>query len=97
MNRRKQSPSAAVHGARGAGQAAVDGQGPDRRTPYQVIAYCLLSGIVALAAGAAVSLTISGMGRIALWAAVTGVVAVAAGIAYDSRLVKGWFPMLRNR
>lgn len=82
-----------------------DQQGPGREGPrrrdgralFLAIAYFLLSGIVSLTIGAAVSLTTSGTGRLALWLAVTGVSAVVAGIAYESRLMREWFPAFRIR
>jgi hypothetical protein len=59
-----------------------------RRTPAWSIAYFLISGTVSVMVGAAVSLAASGMGRLVLWSVATGVVAVSAGIAYESRLFR---------
>jgi hypothetical protein len=74
-----------------------EGPARGRWTPLLAVAYFLLAGIVSLTIGAAVSLAASGTGRLALWAGVTGAIAIAAGIAYDSRLVRGLGPVLRNR
>jgi hypothetical protein len=52
------------------------------------MAYFLISGIMSLAVGAAVSLAASGTGRLALWSGATATTAVAAGIAYESRRVR---------
>jgi hypothetical protein len=73
--------------------------GPVRRrsTPLLALAYFLLAGIVSLTIGAAVSLTASGTGRLALWSGVTGIIAGAAGLAYDSRVVRDRFPAFRSR
>jgi hypothetical protein len=67
--------------------AGVDGGRP-RRSPVPAIAYFLISGIVSLAVGAAVSLAASGTARLALWSGVTATTAVAAGIAHESRWLR---------
>jgi hypothetical protein len=83
--------------ASGPHPSSYEGPVQGRRTPLLALAYFLLAGIVSLTIGAAVSLTTSGTGRLALWSAVTGILAVAAGLAYDSRLVRGRFQVFRNR
>jgi hypothetical protein len=65
-----------------------DGLALPRRSPVPAIAYFLISGIVSLMVGAAVSLTASGTERLALWSGATATTAVAAGIAYESRLFR---------
>jgi len=65
----------------------VEGERP-RRSLISTIVYFLISGIVSLMVGAAVSLAASGPGRLALWSGVTATTAVAAGIAYESRLFR---------
>lgn len=48
-------------------------------------------------AGAAVSLAASGSERLAVWSGVTVITAIAAGIAYESRLVKAWYSEFHRR
>lgn len=52
-----------------------------------LIIYSLTAGTAAVLVGAAVSLIAPGPQRLTLWATATGVVAVAAGVARDSRLL----------
>ena len=52
-----------------------------------LIVYSVISGTVAFVLGAVLSLTVQGSQRLALWSAGTGVVAVAAGVAHESRLL----------
>jgi hypothetical protein len=59
-----------------------------KRTPISAIAYFLMAGIVSLMVGAGVSLAASGTGRLVLWSGATATTAVAAGIAYESRLLR---------
>jgi hypothetical protein len=56
--------------------------------PASAIAYFLITGIVSLMVGAGVSLAASGTGRLVLWSGATATTAVAAGIAYESRLFR---------
>jgi hypothetical protein len=66
-------------------------QGAQKREQAWVLAtvsYSLVSGFVALAVGAVASFAASGMSKLTLWFTVTAVTAVAAGIAYDSRLIR---------
>lgn len=65
----------------------VEGERP-RWSLVSTIVYFLMSGIVSLMVGAAVSLAASGTGRLALWSGATAITAVAAGIAYESRLFR---------
>jgi hypothetical protein len=59
-----------------------------KRKPASAIAYFLIAGIVSLMVGAGVSLAASGTGRLVLWSGATATAAVAAGIAYESRLFR---------
>ena len=55
----------------------------EQRCPLTFPVYCVTSGFVAMAAGAAASLLVSGQeARLAVWMAVTAVVGVAAGCLY---------------
>lgn len=83
--------------ASGPHPSSHEGSVRGRRTPLLALAYFLLAGIVSLTIGAAVSLTTSGTGRLALWSGVTGITAVLTGIAYESRLVRERLPVLRSR
>jgi hypothetical protein len=57
------------------------------RRGLALIVYSVLSGTIAFALGAALSLAVQGSQRLAVWSAGTGVVAVAAGVAHESRLL----------
>jgi hypothetical protein len=59
---------------------------PGRRG-LALIVYSVISGTVAFVLGAVLSLAVQGSQRLALWSAGTGVVAVTAGIAHESRLL----------
>lgn len=59
-----------------------------KRRSASAIAYFLTAGIVSLMVGAGVSLAASGTGRLVLWSGATATTAVAAGIAYESRLFR---------
>jgi hypothetical protein len=83
--------------ASGPHPSSHEGPVQGQRTPLLALVYFLLAGIVSLTIGAAVSLTTSGTGRLVLWSGVTGILAVVAGFAYDSRLVRDRFPAFRNR
>jgi hypothetical protein len=52
-----------------------------------LIVYSVISGTVAFVLGAVLSLAVQGSQRLALWSASTGVIAVTAGIAHESRLL----------
>lgn len=54
-----------------------------------IVIYSLISGFAALGVGAAASFAASSeMGRLVLWAVVTGITATVAGAAYESRRVR---------
>jgi hypothetical protein len=55
-----------------------------RHSQSQLFAYCAGSGVLGTAAATAVSLTASGITRIAVWATALGLVSLLAGLAYDS-------------
>jgi hypothetical protein len=59
-----------------------------KRAPISATVYFLIAGIVSLMVGAGVSLAASGTGRLVLWSGATATTAVAAGIAYESRLLR---------
>jgi hypothetical protein len=61
-------PAAAARAKSGPGGAAV--------------AYCLITGFLAVVAGAAASLAVSGSARIAVWCVVTVCAATASGVSY---------------
>lgn len=67
-------------------EESVSGASRGRRG-LVLIVYSLISGTVAFVLGAVLSLTVQGSQRLALWSAGTGVVAVTAGIAHESRLL----------
>jgi protein-S-isoprenylcysteine O-methyltransferase Ste14 len=48
-------------------------------------AYAILSGFVAVVVGAAISLAVPAQQRIPWWTVATGVVAITAGIAHESK------------
>jgi hypothetical protein len=54
------------------------------------VIYSLISGLAALGVGAVASFAASSeVGRLVLWAVVTGTTAIVAGVAYESRWVRG--------
>jgi uncharacterized membrane protein YoaK (UPF0700 family) len=56
-----------------------------------MLAYSLASGFVSLMVGALFSLAVSSsVGKVALWAVVTSLSAIAAGIVYESRFFRAW-------
>lgn len=55
------------------------------RRGLALIAYSVVSGTVAFVLGALLCLAVHGSQRLALWSVGTGVVAVTAGIAHESR------------
>jgi hypothetical protein len=56
-----------------------------------MVIYSMAAGFVSLTMGALSSLAASsGTGKLTLWAVVTGSSAIAAGIAYESRLSRSW-------
>ena len=57
------------------------------RQGLALIVYSVISGTVAFVLGALLSLAVHGSHRLALWSVGTGVVAVTAGIAHESRLL----------
>lgn len=54
------------------------------------IAYCLVMGFLAVVAGAAASLAVSGSARIAVWCVVTVTVAAGSGVSYALLPVTGF-------
>ena len=63
-----------------------------KRCRPHVLAYCVVTGVIATTAGAVVSLVAVGTARIGAWAAVLVSVSVGAGLAYDSGPVNAlWF------
>lgn len=71
-------------GERAAANRQADGQALGRPN---LVAYSLVSGVAATAAGAVLSLTVVGVARIAVWCTVTGAMSVASGLARDSAAV----------
>jgi hypothetical protein len=64
---------------------------PAGRARPGVIVYSLMSGAVAVVAGAAASLTVTGAARIAVWCSVASATSIASGLAHDSAAVSiGW-------
>jgi hypothetical protein len=57
------------------------------RQGLALIVYSVISGTVAFVLGAVLSLAVHGSQRLALWSAGTGVIAVTAGIAHESRFL----------
>lgn len=56
-----------------------------------IVIYSVVSGFASLTIGAVASFAASsGAGKLALWWIVTGTTASAAGIAYESRLLRGF-------
>lgn len=56
-----------------------------------MVTYSLASGFVSLTIGALFSLAASsGAGKLTLWAVVTGISAIAAGVGYESRFFRAW-------
>jgi hypothetical protein len=68
---------------------------PASRQP-SLIAYSLVSGAFATAAGAAMSLAFSGRARLAVWCAVAGVSSVAAGLVRESSQVSSCWSACRR-
>jgi len=64
------------------------------RVRVPLLIYALISGAVSVMTGAAVSLAASGSGRLVLWSAVTGALAVTSGAVYESRLLRYWYSAL---
>jgi hypothetical protein len=70
---------------------------PEARVAPNPVDYSLWSGAVAAVIGAVAGLTVSGVGRIAVWCTVTGVASVALGLAHDSPAVGAcWSGVLRH-
>ena len=66
-----------------------------RRGPH-IVTYCVLSGVIAAAAGVGASLGVAGAARIGAWAAVIVAVSVVAGLAYDSIPLTAFWSASRN-
>jgi hypothetical protein len=65
--------------------SAGDHEARDHRHPQlRLFTYCVVSGALGTATASVMSLTASGVTRIAVWAAVIGLVSLLAGLAYDS-------------
>jgi len=83
-----------VHHERAPVGAALQVRADDRPQPRPhrfalvLIMYSILSGFVALVMGAVISLAAPAPQRLPWWAGATGVIAIAAGVAYHSRLLK---------
>jgi len=67
------------------------------RARIAVLIYSLAAGAISVMAGAAASLAASGSGRIVLWSAATCACGIAAGIAYESRLLRFCYSALGRR
>jgi hypothetical protein len=58
-----------------------------RRRRPPVIAYCLVSGVIATTAATVLSFTVSGVTSFAVWISVLVVICALAGLGYDSALL----------
>jgi hypothetical protein len=68
------------------GPGAVRGRGSRRYRACTLLAFvCLCVGLLAAAAGAAAALAVSGGARPVVWALVTALVAIGAGVGWESR------------
>jgi hypothetical protein len=64
---------------------AGEREASEQRNPQpHLFAYCAASGVIGTVAATAISLAVSGVARIAVWASVIGLVSLIAGLAYDS-------------
>jgi len=89
-----------MDGVRLAGQpvpAHPEPTGETSRKRPDVLGYSLVCGAVATATGALVSLSVTGMTRVAVWCSVTAVTAVVSGMVHDSAPVNAcWFSVRRS-
>lgn len=58
-----------------------------RQRQPPVVAYCLVSGVIATTAATALSFTASGAASFVVWVSALVVLCVLAGLGYDSALV----------
>jgi hypothetical protein len=72
-----------VVGQPGRQPESIEGDDGKKRGPG-IVTYCVISGVIATAAGSAVSLAVVGTARFVAWAAVLASVSVVAGLGYGS-------------